>query len=175
MPRPDLIVVTGDLTESGGLRECDEALTFLTGLRALLGLEPHRVAIVPGGHDITSAASRAYFDHMRGGRCRAAAAVLAQVASFRQPVRGVLPGLDGLVFESMQPWTLFAIEDLRVVIAGLNSTMARVTGQKTSTAGSARLRPHGSPSGCGSFERDGWLRIGAMRHDPVPGDVHAAA
>jgi hypothetical protein len=59
MPRPDLMVVTGDLTESGSLRECEEALKFLTGLRALAGLEPHRVAIVPGGHDITVPTLRA--------------------------------------------------------------------------------------------------------------------
>ncbi|MEN3309251.1 MAG: hypothetical protein V7603_5453, partial [Micromonosporaceae bacterium] len=46
VPRPDLIVVSGNLTESGSPREFEDALNFLTGLRVLVGLEPHRLVIV---------------------------------------------------------------------------------------------------------------------------------
>jgi hypothetical protein len=59
VPRPDLLVVTGDLTESGSRREFGSATTFLTGLRVLLGLEPQRLIVVPGPRDVTKAASRA--------------------------------------------------------------------------------------------------------------------
>lgn len=60
-PAPDLILVTGDLMESGRPRERDDALAFLTGLRVLLGLEPDRLLIVPGGHDVSRTACHGYF------------------------------------------------------------------------------------------------------------------
>src|SRR5262249_8654510 len=59
--RPELILVTGDLTESGGRRQFAEATNFLLGLRVLLGLEPHRLVVVPGGRDISGPACEAYF------------------------------------------------------------------------------------------------------------------
>src|SRR5690606_11443480 len=39
MPRPDLMVVSGDLTESGSLSQFGQATRFLTDLRLLIGLE----------------------------------------------------------------------------------------------------------------------------------------
>lgn len=173
MPRPDLIVVTGDLTESGSLRECDEALTFLTGLRALLGLEPHRVAIVPGGHDITSAASRAYFATCEADDVEPQPPYWPKWRHFASLFEEFYRGLDGPVFESMQPWTLFAIEDLRVVIAGLNSTMASSHRAEDQYGWIGEAQAAWFAERLGSFERDGWLRIGVVCHDPVPGDVPA--
>jgi hypothetical protein len=38
-PPPELLVISGDLTESGSPREFDQAITFVTGLRAALGLK----------------------------------------------------------------------------------------------------------------------------------------
>jgi hypothetical protein len=76
-------------------------------------------------------------------------------------------GLDDLVFDSLQPWTLFGMPDLRVVVAGLNSTM-RVShlpedhygwiGETQAAWFAQRLR---------QFEEAGWLRIGLMRHVPL--------
>lgn len=61
MPRPDLVVVSGDLTDSGGLGQFAQATRFVTGLRLLLGLEPHRLVLLPGPRDVTRAAAGAYF------------------------------------------------------------------------------------------------------------------
>jgi len=78
-------------------------------------------------------------------------------------------GLDGLVFDIAQPWTLFTVPDLRVAVAGLNSTNAVShraeddygwIGEAQAAWFAKRLRP---------LEQAGWLRIGAMRHDPAPG------
>lgn len=173
MPKPDLIVVTGDLTEAGSLRECDEALTFLTGLRALLGLEPHRVAIVPGGHDITPAASRAYFATCEADDVEPQPPYWPKWRHFASLFEEFYRGLDGPVFESMQPWTLFAIEDLRVVIAGLNSTMASSHRAEDHYGWIGDAQAAWFAEQLGSFERDGWLRIGLICHDPLPGDVPA--
>ena len=173
MPKPDLMVVTGDLTESGSLRECDEALTLLTGLRALLGLEPHRVAIVPGGHDITLAASRAYFADCEADGVQPQLPYWPKWRHFASLFEEFYRGLEGPGFKSVQPWTLFRIEDLRVVIAGLNSTMASSHRQEDHYGWIGEAQAAWFADRLASFERDGWLRIGVICHDPAPGDVPA--
>jgi hypothetical protein len=173
IPRPDLLVVTGDLTESGSRRECDEPLDFLTGLRALLGLEPHRVAIVPGGHDITAAASRAYFAECEANDVEPQPPYWPKWRHFASLFEEFYRGLEGPAFKSAQPWTFFAIEDLRVVIAGLNSTMASSHRQEDHYGWIGGAQAAWFAERLASFERDGWLRVGVVCHDPVPGDVRA--
>jgi WD40 repeat protein len=169
MPRPDLILVTGDLTESGSLRECDEALTFLTGLRALLGLESHRCAIVPGGHDITGAACRAYFATCEADDIEPQAPYWPKWRHFTNMFDEFYRGLDGPLFESAQPWTLFVIPELRVVVAGLNSTMAASHRQDDNYGWIGEAQAAWFAERLTAFEQTGWLRIGVVRHDPAPG------
>lgn len=173
MPRPDLMVISGDLTESGSLREFDEALTFLTGLRALLGLEPHRVAIVPGGHDITQAASRAYFATCEADDVEPQAPYWPKWRHFAGMFGEFYRGLDGPVFDSAQPWTLFALADLRVVVAGMNSTMAASHRPEDHYGWIGEAQAAWFGERLSGFERDGWLRIGVICHDPAPGDMPA--
>ena len=166
VPRPDAIVVTGDLTESGSIRECSEALAFLTGLRVLLGLEPHRLVIVPGPRDVTKAACRAYFATCEADDIVPQPPYWPKWRHFSGLFKDLYQGLDGPVFDSAQPWTLFTVPELRLVVAGLNSTMALShreedaypqIGEAQAAWFAERLRP---------FEEDGWLRIGAVAHPP---------
>jgi len=173
--RPDLLVVTGDLAESGSLREFEEALTFLTGLRMLLGLEPGRLVVVPGSHDVTRAACRAYFATCEADDVAPQPPYWPKWRHFARTFDELYLGLDGPVFDRAQPWALFAMPDLRVVVAGLNSTIADShraedqygwIGEAQAAWFAERLRP---------FEENGWLRIGAVRHATAPGDAPAAA
>jgi WD40 repeat protein/3',5'-cyclic AMP phosphodiesterase CpdA len=170
MPKPDLIVVTGDMTESGSRRECEEALEFLTGLRALLGLEPHRLAIVPGGRDINMAASRAYFANCDADDIEPRPPYWPKWRHYTSMFEELYRGLDGPAFESIQPWTLFAIEDLRIMIAGLNSTIATSHRAEDQYGWIGEAQAAWFAERLSSFERDGWLRLGIIRHDPLPGD-----
>ncbi|WP_250290621.1 TIR domain-containing protein, partial [Frankia sp. CiP1_Cm_nod1] len=52
-PRPDLVVVTGDLTETGTKPEFEQAYDLLAGLADALGLDHDRFAIIPGSHDVS--------------------------------------------------------------------------------------------------------------------------
>jgi WD40 repeat protein len=171
--RPDLLVVTGNLTESGSLKETREALTFLTGLRALLGLEPGRLIVVPGARDVTRAACRAYFASCEADDITPQPPYWPKWRHFTGMFDELYQGLDDLVFDSSQPWTLFPLTDLKVVVAGLNSTMAEShreddhygwIGEAQAAWFTERMRP---------FESDGWLRIAAIQHSPVPGDPGA--
>ncbi|WP_043911060.1 TIR domain-containing protein [Kitasatospora griseola] len=162
-PAPELVVVTGDLTASGSPRECEQALSFLSGMRTLLGLEPHRVAIVPGGQDVSQAASRAYFATCEADELRPAPPYWPKWRHYSRLFQEFYQGLD-VVFDSAQPWTLFPVPELGVVVAGLNSSMAWShrpddrygwLGPEQAAWFAQALRP---------YENDGWLRIGAMRH-----------
>ena len=173
--RPELLVVTGDITESGGLRETEEALTFLTGLRMLLGLEPGRLVIVPGGHDLTRPACHAYFASCEADDVEPQLPYWPKWRHFARMFEELYQGLDGPVFDRAQPWTLLPMPDLRVVVAGLNSTMADShraedrygwIGEAQAAWFAERLRP---------YEEAGWLRIGVVRHAPAPGFTGAAS
>ncbi|MGP4047165.1 TIR domain-containing protein [Streptomyces sp. 2A115] len=162
-PAPDLLVVTGDLTASGSPREFEQALAFLTGLRALLGLEPHRVALVPGGQDVNQAACRAYFSTCEADEMPPRPPYWPKWRHFARLFQELYQGLDA-VFDSDQAWTLFPVPELHTVVAGLNSSMAYshrlddqygMVGPEQAAWFAQALRP---------YEEEGWLRIGLMRH-----------
>ncbi|MFJ8478128.1 TIR domain-containing protein [Kitasatospora sp. NPDC094011] len=172
-PAPELLVVTGDLTASGSPRECDQALAFLTGLRTLLGLEPHRVAVVPGPQDVSLAASRAYFNTCEADEQPPRPPYWPKWRHYTRLFQELYQGLD-TVFDSDQPWTLFPVPELGTVIAGLNSSLAHShrpddqygwLGPEQAAWFAQALRP---------YEAEGWLRIGALSH-PLTAPSRTAA
>ncbi|WP_232835554.1 TIR domain-containing protein [Actinocorallia populi] len=167
--RPDLLVVSGDLTESGSRRECAAAADFLTGLRTLLSLEPHRVVLVPGARDVTKAACRAYFNSCEADDEEPEPPYWPKWRHFGSLFSELYRGVDHAVFDSAQPWTLFPVPELRVVVAGLNTTMALshrdddrygMIGPSQAAWFAERLRAFGP----------GWLRLGVVHHSPLEGD-----
>ncbi|MBF9071973.1 WD40 domain-containing protein [Streptacidiphilus fuscans] len=162
-PAPDLVVVTGDLTASGSPRECDQALDFLTKLRSRLALDPQRLAVVPGGHDVSQAACRAYFHSCEADEIHPRAPYWPKWRHYTRLFQELYQGLD-LVFDADQPWSLFPVPDLHTVVAGFNSSMAYShrsedqfgsLGNEQITWFAQALRP---------YQDAGWLRIGAVRH-----------
>jgi WD40 repeat protein/uncharacterized protein YjbI with pentapeptide repeats/3',5'-cyclic AMP phosphodiesterase CpdA len=173
-PKPDLLLITGNLTQSGSPREFDEALAFVTGLRVLLGLEPNRLIVVPGAHDVTRPACRAYFASCEADDIEPHPPYWPKWRHFVKLFDELYQGLDEPLFDSEQPWTLFAVPELRVAVAGLNSTIAEShrdddhygwIGEAQAAWFAQRLRP---------FEDSGWLRIGAIGHAPAHNDRSGA-
>ncbi|MEO3867230.1 TIR domain-containing protein [Nonomuraea sp. B12E4] len=167
MPRPDLMVVTGDLTESGSLGQFGQATRFLTDLRLLLGLEPHRLVLLPGPRDVTKAAASAYFMTCEADDVSPQPPYWPKWRHFAGLFGELFQGLDDRVFDGGQPWTLFEVPDLKVVVAGLNSTMAMshlerdayaLLGEAQAAWFAERLRP---------YEESAWLRLGAIGHPPA--------
>ncbi|MEU0568109.1 pentapeptide repeat-containing protein [Nonomuraea sp. NPDC005983] len=167
MPRPDLMVVSGDLTESGSLGQFGQATRFLTDLRLLIGLEPHRLVIVPGPRDVTKAAASAYFLTCEADDVIPQPPYWPKWRHFAGLFGEVYQGLDDRVFDGGQPWSLFEVPDLKVVVAGLNSTMAMshlerdaypLLGEAQAAWFAERLRP---------YEERSWLRLGAIGHPPA--------
>lgn len=168
---PDLIVVTGDLAEMGKPSELRQAMDFIGRIAAATAVPREHVAIVPGNHDINWWSCRGYFE-------KQAAAELAPARPYRDKWEPFAQAFNdfyatvGLTFDLDEPWTLFEMPELRVVIAGLNSTMAESHqpedhyGQVTD----AQLRWFADR--LHSHRRAGWLRLAAVHHNAVRGAVN---
>ncbi|WP_460368360.1 TIR domain-containing protein, partial [Actinocorallia lasiicapitis] len=166
VPRPDLVVIDGGLTATGSRREADICSTFLQGLRELLRLEPQRFVIVPGERDVSRAACRAYFNNCEADDVAPQPPYWQKWRYFEKVFKGFYQGLDSIGFEASQPWSLFVLPELRVVVAGLNSTMAishraedrdgRLGAEQTAWF-AEQLR---------KYQDEGWLRLGVMSHEP---------
>ncbi|MFB6535030.1 TIR domain-containing protein [Streptomyces noursei] len=166
-PAPDLLVVTGDLTASGSPRECDQALSFLTGLRSQLGLPPQRVVVVPGNQDVSQAACRGYFHTCEADEIPPQPPYWPKWRHYTRLFRGLYEGLD-TVFDSDQPWTLFPVPELHTVVAGFNSSIAASHRPDDQYGFLGRDQAAWFAEALRGYEEEGWLRIGALRH-PLTG------
>lgn len=173
-PAPDLLVVTGDLTASGSPRECDQALTFLTGLRSQLDLPPRRVVVVPGNQDVSQAACLGYFHTCEADEVPPQPPYWPKWRHYTRLFRGLYEGLD-TVFDSDQPWTLFPVPELHTVIAGFNSSLAYSHRPDDQYGYLGRDQATWFAEALRTYEDEGWLRIGALRHPLIarhrPGDA----
>ncbi|TSB15697.1 metallophosphoesterase family protein, partial [Streptomyces benahoarensis] len=166
-PSPDLLVVTGDLTASGSPRECDQALSFLTGLRSQLDLPPQRVVVVPGNQDVSQAACRGYFHTCEADEIPPQPPYWPKWRHYTRLFRGLYEGLD-TVFDSDQPWTLFPVPELHTVVAGFNSSIASSHRPDDQYGFLGRDQATWFAEALRGYEEEGWLRIGALRH-PLTG------
>lgn len=165
--RPDLLVVTGDLTASGEKPQLERAFDWLAALAETLQVDRPSVLVVPGERDVSTRLrvlereravllGRPYVPPYPTKWSMFAAAS----ARFHQDT-GVAP------FNPERPWSLSTMPGKRVVVAALNSTMSlndresedtgEVTAAQIEDLG-ARLVPY----------RDrGWLRLGIVHHNPA--------
>ncbi|NUS03220.1 MAG: TIR domain-containing protein [Nonomuraea sp.] len=163
-PQPDLLVVTGNLTASGTRGAFAMALEFLHGLRLLLGLGPERVVVVPGAGDVTLAACQAYFATCEAEEVPPQPPYWPKWRHYAGMFAELYQGLDDVVFDSAQPWTLFTVPELKVAVAGINTTMAFThrPEDQYGMVGADQAAWFGERLGL--FEREGWLRLAVSEH-----------
>ncbi|WP_322763155.1 pentapeptide repeat-containing protein [Frankia sp. Cr2] len=163
--RPDLVVITGDLTETGAKGEFDQAYDFLIALAESLKLDRNRFVLIPGNHDVNRLLCQAYFL-----QCEAADETPLPPYwpkwGFFDTLLGRFYGTNAVIgFAVGAEWSLIEIPDHKVVVAGLNSTMAETHEEHYGWLGEHQL--HTVADGLRRYERDGWLRIGAVHHNPI--------
>jgi hypothetical protein len=164
---PDLVVVTGDLTASGARSEFDGALLLLEQLVGKLGSARSRVAVVPGFHDVNRMLCEIHFKTAEVRGEQPVPPYWAKWDFYEKMLRRFY-GLEvDAGFRVAQPWSLFEMPDLAVVIGGLNSTMAQTHEHRQGTVGEAQARWFADR--LRRYEDDGWLRIGAVHHHPGAG------
>jgi WD40 repeat protein/3',5'-cyclic AMP phosphodiesterase CpdA len=198
--QPDLIVMTGDLAEWGMKNEFSQAFGFLAGLAEKLGITPeqrHRIAVIPGNHDINRSLAEAELATWRANdregepfgfqRWKFYADAFAEFYQTVPETPLQIPGFDQPFvlrpsFTEKQPHSLFVVPEMKVVLAGLNSTMREChldSKQAKKLIGKDTLYGHHGWCGEGQykhfaatlspFESQGWLRVGLVHHNVVRG------
>ncbi|WP_333771087.1 TIR domain-containing protein [Streptomyces sp. IBSBF 2435] len=167
-PPPDLAVVTGDLTASGSPRACEQSLAFLNGLRAQLNLPAGSVLVVPGNQDVNHAASQAYFHTCTADEESPRPPYWPKWRHFSRMFREFYQGVDA-VFDSDQPWTLLPLPELATVVAGFNSSIACTHRPEDQFGKLGRAQAAWFAEVLRDYEKEGWLRIGVVRHPLVAG------
>ncbi|MGH3824020.1 MAG: metallophosphoesterase, partial [Pseudonocardiaceae bacterium] len=168
---PDLMVVTGDLAEWGLRSEFDQVVQFLTALTEAVGLTRRHVALVPGNHDVNRKACAAYFQDQEADEYEPVAPYWPKWKHFAAAFEQFYEGIEGVSFAPAEPWTLFEMPDLGVVMAGLNSTMAEShrDADHYGWVGEDQLRWFAQR--LADYRDRGWLRLAAVHHNAVRGAV----
>ncbi|NJL26903.1 MAG: hypothetical protein HC897_02975 [Thermoanaerobaculia bacterium] len=168
---PDLVVLTGDLAEWGLRSEFEQALEFLEQLCALLELGRDRVAMIPGNHDVNRKACTAYFAECEADEQKPLKPYWPKWKHYVWLFESFYRDCPGVTFTEEEPWSLFEMQDLNVVVAGLNSTMAEshLDSDHYGWVGESQLRWFRDR--LKEFRERGWLRIGAVHHNVVRGAV----
>ena len=169
--RPDVIVVTGDLAEWGVPSELDQAFTFVADLADAVGLARHRVAIVPGNHDVNRAACESYFKAQEAEEKQPTPPYYPKWTQFAARFNAFYADVAGVTFTPDEPWTLFEMHDLSVVVAGLNSTMAESHRESDHFGWIGEEQVRWFAKRLAAFQQDGWLRLAAVHHNAIRGAV----
>ncbi len=169
---PDLLVVTGNVAEHGRASEYGQAVRLFDGLLSRWGLPKHRFVVVPGSRDVNQAACRAYFDGCEADEVEPVPPYWPKWRHFERMLTAFYGTAMTATFAVGQEWSLFPVDDLKIVVAGLNSTIgvSHRDGERQGLAGAAQIRWFVDQ--LAEYERRGWLRVGAVHHGlDMPGSA----
>jgi len=165
--KPDLVVLTGDLTTGGGKSEFEQVAVFGEELLAYLGLGTDRLLFVPGNHDVNRTLCEAYFARCTAEGEEPQLPYWPKWGPYLELFDRCYRRIDRYRFTELEPWTLFEIPSLKVVMAGLNSTIleSHRAEDHLGFVGERQLRWFAIR--LAEYERKGWLRVGLVHHNPV--------
>ena len=161
---PDILILTGDIAENGRRSEYDLLHRFLEAVLARLRLPLYRVAIVPGERDVNLAACRSYFDACEAEEIPPASPYWPKWRFFEAMFTAMFKESG---FAVGQEWSLFAMADLKVVVAGLNSTISCSHLEQDRRGFLGAAQADWFVRHLVRYRRQGWLRIGVVHHNPV--------
>ena len=166
---PDLMVVTGDLAEWGLRTELEQAAEFVAALAEAVEIPRGHVALVPGNHDINRKTCEGYFAAQAGDERDPVPPYFPKWKQFAAVFADFYAGVPHTTFTPDEPWTLFEMPDLAVVVAGLNSTIAEshLETDHYGWVGEHQLRWFADR--LADYRSRGWLRLGAVHHNVVRG------
>lgn len=169
--QPDLIFVTGDLAEWGRKSELDDALAMIQGLSGHLHLPPDRVVLIPGNHDINRPLCEGYFATSRGNEEEPQEPYWAKWGPFVAMFRQFYGDTPGVSFTPNQPWSLFEIPELEVVVAALNSTLKESHRDEDHHGWVGEAQLHWFAEQLKPYRNRGWWRLAAVHHNVRRGPV----
>lgn len=165
--KPDLVVLSGDLGRSGRPKEYDLVRAFLHRLTQHLGIGYDRVAIVPGEQDVNRPLTEAYFNECEADDKQPRKPYWSNWRRFAQLFEAWPDDSRDMRMHAERPWSLFELRDLRVVVAGLNSTLDDTPGRGDHAGAIGEEQAAWFVKHLEPYERQGWLRVGLVHHNPL--------
>jgi len=162
---PDLLLLTGDLTNGAKPSELRDVLRFVDGLARGLKLPLDRVVVVPGNHDVSRDACAAYFSSCRAEEVEPRAPFWPKWRFFATFFKDLYRDVSTATFTEAQPWTFFEIPDLKVVVAGINSTLAESHRDEDHHGLVGQVQIDWFARELEQVRLNEWLRIAAVHHD----------
>lgn len=164
---PDVVALTGDLAEWGKKSEFEQVAVFCEQLRDRLKLDPDRLLVVPGNHDINWKLCSSYFDRCAGNDEEPRPPYWPKWEHYVGLFQRLYRDVERYRFTQLEPWTLFEIGSLQLVVAGLNSTIheSHRDADHHGFLGEEQLRWFGDR--LADYHRRGWLRLGIVHHNAV--------
>src|SRR5262249_44476414 len=154
----------------------DDVSQFVEGLTERLQLPRHRVVIIPGNHDVNRKACEAYFNDCDANEDEPKAPFWPKWRHYVQFFSRFYRDCLDITYTEAEPWTMFPMPEIKLVVAGLNSTL-RESHRETDHyghLGKAQLRWFVDK--LATYKQQGWFRIVALhhniRHGPVADDEH---
>jgi 3',5'-cyclic AMP phosphodiesterase CpdA len=163
--KPDLFLITGDLAEWGKKSEFEDALHFVEKVTLLLDLKRSHVVIIPGNHDINRKACEAYFMNCEANDEEPLPPFWPKWKHYHALFQKFYADESAITFTQEDPWTFFEVPDLKLVVAGLNSTMAESHNEGTHYGWVGEAQSRYFKERLAPFKEKGWLRIGAVHHN----------
>lgn len=176
--KPDLVPLTGDLAEWGLKKEFADVLKFCVGLQEHLGLGRDRILVIPGNHDINRKLCESYFSGCEGNEEKPVEPYWPKWQPYVEFFGQLYKDVTQYEFKETAPYTWFEIPELKVVLAGLNSTMRESHKERDPKDPDSIFGHYGYVGEAqldwfkkklDEAERKGWLRIGLVHHKSLRG------
>ena len=168
---PDVVLVTGDITEYGKKSEFKQAKAFLDAIAKTLSLSRNRIVLIPGNHDVNRAASLAYFSDCESEECQPVSPYWPKLKHYTNFFQDFYHDCQQYQFSEKLPWTIYEIPEKSLVIAGLNSVMAEshLAQDHYGLVGEAQLNWFATKMK--EYSTKGWYRIAIVHHNLNKEDV----
>ncbi len=163
--RPDVLLLSGDLTHEARPSEFRDLFYFVDYLAQGLELPRDRVVVVPGNRDVSREASAAYFSSCAAEESEPRAPYWPKWRFFLRFFKDLYGDHPAIAFSESEPWTLWEMDDLKLTVAGLNSTLAESHREEDRYGflGGRQLEWFGRE--LEDARQREWLRIAVVHHD----------
>ncbi len=165
---PDVLVVAGSLASQGLPSEFRQAMATIGAIAEAADIPRGHVAMVPGSGDVNRRACAAYFAEAEAEERRPVSPYWPKWKHFAAAFDDFYAGVGTVTFTPDEPWTLFEMPSLNLVVAGINTTMAESHRADDHYPVASEHQLRWFEGRLGRYQRDGWLRLAALHHIPVP-------
>jgi len=168
---PQVVLLTGDLAEWGMEDEYLDVLSLAEGLADHLAIPRRQVVMIPGNHDVNRSLCEAHFAQCKARRKEPIPPYWDKWEFFAQCFDTFYRDEPDIQFTQSQPWSLFEMPELKLVVAGLNSTWAESHLEEDEQKrfghygwlGEGQLRWFAEQ--LQRYQADGWFRVAALHHN----------